>query len=248
MEGTCKVKGKQWPLTDTSRTKVPPSKPKLENRHNLRKVTYLTLERGLPQSNLSSRNPGSQQILFISLLSSSLLIKLPHTYKGSIHFRFKMAETIGEVLSESMNEFTFDVYKTLAAGKADNLFMSASSVMVAMTMVHAGARGNTKSQMTDTLRLEKVKENEIYAAFEEFVRLLKQSNSDFTLRIANKLYPHNDNAIKDEYLDIIKKHFMSDTKSLDYVSNTEDSRIEINKWVEEETEEKIKDLLAPGII
>ena len=126
--------------------------------------------------------------------------------------------------------------------------MSPSSVLVVMAMVHAGARGNTESQMTKALRLEKLKEKGIHAAFEGFVRSLKQDNDNFTLTTANKLYPNIGNTIKDEYVNVIKKHFMAAIQSLDYASNTEGSRIEINKWVEGETKEKIKDLLAPGTI
>ena len=160
-----------------------------------------------------------------------------------------MASAVDKKLSESFNEFTLDVYKNLARKDgSQNLFMSPSSVMVVMTMVHAGARGNTESQMRKTLKLEKLEEKGIHASFEGFVRSIKKENNNFSLTMANKLYPHVDKTILDSYVSTVTKHFLADTKSLDYSTNPEGSRIEINKWVEEETKNKIKDLLAPGII
>ena len=160
-----------------------------------------------------------------------------------------MASAVDKKLSESFNEFTLDVYKNLATkDRSQNLFMSPSSVMVVMTMVHAGARGNTESQMRKTLRLEKLEEKGIHASFEGFVRSVKTESSNFTLTMANKLYPHVDKTIIENYISTVTKHFLADTKSLDYSKNPEGSRIEINKWVEEETKSKIKDLLTPGTI
>ena len=151
-------------------------------------------------------------------------------------------------LSESFNEFTLDVYKNLASKDNENLFMSPSSVMVVMAMVHAGARGNTESQMKKTLKLERLEQKGIHAAFGEFVRSMKKGSDNFTLTMANKLYPHVDKTILDEYVKLVGKHFLTETQMLDYSSNPEACRLEINKWVEEETKNKIKDLLAPGII
>ena len=151
-------------------------------------------------------------------------------------------------LSESFNEFTLDLYKNLAGKDDKNLFMSPSSVMIVMAMVHAGARGNTKSQMKTVLKLERLEEKDIHASFEDFVRSMKTENKNFTLTMANKLYPHADKTILDEYLRMVEKHFLTETTMLNFTSNPEGSRIEINKWAEAETKGKIKDLIAPGVI
>ena len=151
-------------------------------------------------------------------------------------------------LSESFNEFTLDLYKTLAGKNNDNLFMSPSSVMVVMAMVHAGARGNTESQMKKVLKLERLEEKDIHASFEGFVRSMKKESNNFTLTMANKLYPRIDKTILEEFLKMIEKHFLTETTLLDFTSNPEGSRLEINKWIEAETKGKIRDLLAPGVI
>ena len=107
-------------------------------------------------------------------------------------------------LSECFNEFTLDVYKNLASKDgSQNLFMSPSSIMVVMTMVHAGARGNTESQIRKTLKLDKLEEKGIHASYEEFVRSIKKESDNFTLTMANKLYPHIDKTILDSYVSTV---------------------------------------------
>ena len=77
---------------------------------------------------------------------------------------------------------------------------------------------------------------------------MKKESNNFTLTMANKLYPRIDKTILEEYLRMIEKHFLTETTFLDFTSNPEGSRLEINKWIEAETKGKIRDLLAPGVI
>ena len=159
-----------------------------------------------------------------------------------------MAASVDKRLSESFNEFSLDLYKNLAAKDGDNLFMSPSSVMVVMAMVRAGARGNTDSQMKKTLKLDKIQEKDIHQLFEGFVKSMKKESDNYTLTVANRLYPHVDKTIIESYLKTVENHFITEIKPLDYTTDPDGSRIEINKWVEQETKSKIKDLLAPGVI
>ena len=50
------------------------------------------------------------------------------------------------------------------------------------------------------------------------------------------------------YLTATKKHYAAESQCLDFAGETENSRKAINKWVEDQTEQKIKDLLQPGVI
>ena len=45
-----------------------------------------------------------------------------------------------------------------------------------------------------------------------------------------------------------KKHYAAEAQLLDFASDSENSRTVINKWVEDQTNQKIKDLLQPGVI
>ena len=45
-----------------------------------------------------------------------------------------------------------------------------------------------------------------------------------------------------------QKYYAAEAQLMDFAMETEKSRIAINKWIEDQTEQKIKDLLQPGII
>ena len=152
-------------------------------------------------------------------------------------------------LLDSITEFSLDLYRNLAAkSRDDNLIMSPSSVSIVMAMVRAGARNDTKTQMTKTLKLDKLEETDIHPEFEKLMTTLKLESNNYTLSVLNRLYPRIDKTILESYLQIVQKHFKTDVKQLDYESNPDGSRIKINKWVELETKSKIRDLLAPGVI
>ena len=55
-------------------------------------------------------------------------------------------------------------------------------------------------------------------------------------------------ALFQEYLDVTKKHYSAEAQTCDFIHDAAGSRSLINKWVEEQTKEKIKDLIPDGFI
>ncbi|MGO8752506.1 MAG: serpin family protein [Thermoguttaceae bacterium] len=51
-----------------------------------------------------------------------------------------------------------------------------------------------------------------------------------------------------EFLQTTHNYYGAELGIVDFVRNTEAARQEINQWVEKQTEDKIKDLLAPGVL
>ncbi|XP_045201585.2 leukocyte elastase inhibitor-like isoform X2 [Mercenaria mercenaria] len=150
-------------------------------------------------------------------------------------------------LSDCINDFTLDIYKHVTSQQpSGNLFMSPSSMMVVLTMLHVGSRNKTEDQMTQVLKLEKLDKKAILRHMETFVSTLKKGSKSVTLSTANRLFPHTDKTILRDYISLVSEHFKAEIKSMDYTTNAEGARVEINKWVEGETNSKIKDLLPGG--
>ena len=156
--------------------------------------------------------------------------------------------TMEKGLPDSITEFSLDLYKELASSEKGNLFMSPSSVSIVMAMVRAGARSDTKTQITNTLKLDKLAESKIHPAFKELITALRTGSNDYTLSAANKLYPHTNTTILASYISTVQNNFLTEIEHLDYSANPEPSRAKINNWVEAETMGKIRDLLASGMI
>ncbi|KAH3729957.1 leukocyte elastase inhibitor-like [Dreissena polymorpha] len=152
-------------------------------------------------------------------------------------------------MSSSASKFSLDLFQHVVSHNPHgNLFMSPSSIFVVMTMVQTGARNETRNQMISTLQFQSNDQQSILADAEQFVKVLNKGSDHVVLRSANRLYPNSDKSILEDYIKAVVKHFASDVKNVDFISNPEGSRQEINKWVEEVTDEKIKNLLPSGSI
>ncbi|XP_052242981.1 leukocyte elastase inhibitor-like [Dreissena polymorpha] len=152
-------------------------------------------------------------------------------------------------MSSCASKFSLDLFQhVVSQNPHGNLFMSPSSISVVMTMVQTGARNETRNQMISTLQFQSNDQLLILADAEQFVKVLNKGSDHVILRSANRLYPNSDKGILEDYIKAVVKHFASDVKNVDFKLNPEGSRQEINKWVEEVTNEKIKNLLPSGSI
>jgi len=153
-------------------------------------------------------------------------------------------------LVQGNSAFAFDLCQKICSSEG-NLFFSPYSISTALAMTYAGARGNTEKQMAETLRFSLDQEN-LHPAFAEMGAWLNQlqESGRIKLYIANSLWPQQDYKFLDEYLSLTKKYYGVSITPVDYkqASEREAARKTINKWVEERTEYKIKDLIAPKIL
>jgi len=142
--------------------------------------------------------------------------------------------------------FTQKLYNLLVAskGKHENMVASPFSISAVMAMAYAGAKGNTAGQMKSALAFPE--SSALQEGYEDLFRLLK-SNENFTLESANRVFVHEHYKFLDSYLTLVQKHYHAEPQELNF-EETEKSREVINKWVEGNTKEKIKDLLPSGSI
>ncbi len=128
-------------------------------------------------------------------------------------------------------------------------------------MTSAGARGETLSQMADTLQ-HRLPQSSLHLAFNALDRTLASrgqgsrgtSQSDgeadqyFRLNIANAVWGQRGYRFLPDFLDVLAENYGAGMMVADFVGAPDESRVRINDWVAEETEGKVKDLLPPGVI
>jgi len=150
--------------------------------------------------------------------------------------------------------FAFDLYQALR-DKEGNLFYSPYSISLALAMTYAGARDETEKQMADTLRFT-LPQGHLHPAFNSLDLELSQrgkgakgkDGEGFRLNIANAIWGQKDYHFLATFLDVLAENYGAGLRVLDFTSEPEKSRIVINDWVSEETEERINDLLPPGSV
>lgn len=140
--------------------------------------------------------------------------------------------------------FALDLYGKLR-GRDGNLFVSPFSISAALAMTQAGAHGETLAEMEKVLHLGGGAAT--HAAFGELIKELTASarKSEYQLAIANALWGQQGFPFKQDFLDLTKRYYGAGLRQVDF-RQPDQARKTINRWVEEQTRDKIKDLLQPG--
>jgi serpin B len=147
--------------------------------------------------------------------------------------------------------FAFDLYEVLRQEGQDNLFYSPYSISLALAMTYAGARGETASQMAETLHYT-LSQPQLHPAFNVLDQALTSSDNleedGFQLRIANAIWGQQGYEFLPTFLDALAENYGAGLRTVDFVEAAERVRQTINKWVSDQTEEKIQDLIPPGTL
>ena len=153
------------------------------------------------------------------------------------------------------SKFAFDLYQALRQQGNGNLFYSPYSLSLALAMTFAGARGETETQMADTLHYL-LPQDSLHPAFNSLDLELNErgegakgkDDKEFRLNVVNAIWGQKDYKFLSDYLDVIAENYGAGLRLLDFAGAPEESRITINNWVSDQTEGKIKDLIKQGII
>ena len=155
------------------------------------------------------------------------------------------------------SDFAFNFYKELAKSteKSKNIIFSPLSIYVAFAMLKAGASRNTKHEMETVLKWQKLIEKSGFSDGHSAVRSLLAEvftplEKNNTINIANKLWMQKYFCSKscDAFVAKLQRNYNTTLAELNFAEEAEKCRKEINKWVEDKTNDKIKNLLPQGSV
>ncbi|GAV04547.1 hypothetical protein RvY_14815 [Ramazzottius varieornatus] len=157
----------------------------------------------------------------------------------------------------SLDGFSLDLYKALS-GSSDaastNLFFSPLSISSCLLLAYAGAKGTTQDQIAKALRLQGSSPDTIIDHFSTAFSVFSPPQPSFdgelpyNLSLANRAYIEKTLNVKKDYINTISNKLNSTVGVVDFHTKANAVRQEINKWVESQTNGKIKNLLQPGTI
>jgi serpin B len=144
--------------------------------------------------------------------------------------------------------FALDLYTKLKTAEG-NLFFSPYSISTALAMTYAGARGNTEREMAEVLHFA-MNQGDLHSSFSKLQGHLNEvrKKGNIRLSIANALWAQKDYRFLRTFTDVVRKSYEAEAKNVDFRGETENVRKKINAWVEENTENKIVELLKPGTV
>jgi serpin B len=147
------------------------------------------------------------------------------------------------------NAFAFDLYARLRGAQAGNLFFSPQSISTALAMTYAGARGDTAAQMARTLHFSLPPE-QLAAGYAALLKALGPAGADRGVRlsVANRLWGQRGETFLDPFLTVMRRDYGAELGLVDFATQSEAARAEINAWVLQQTADKIRDLIPPGAL
>ena len=154
------------------------------------------------------------------------------------------ANTDRDVVTAGANAFGVDLYRDLASKDGANLFISPTSISTALAMVYAGANGQTAADIAKTMHYD-LPADRFHAASGDLLKSMQIKAEGRRLAVANALWVEKSYVLSPAYLALTEKHYGAGVKKMDFSKRTQAVGT-INKWVSDNTEQKIKNLFSPS--
>ena len=152
---------------------------------------------------------------------------------------------VQEVINAN-NEFAFDLYHQLNESENENLFYSPYSIFAAISMTYEGAEGQTADEIKSVFHFPE--SNILRPNFAKIYNSINKAIKDYELKTGNALWVQQDYPFLEDYLTKIEKYYGGKAANIDFIKETEASRLTINSFIEEQTNKKIKNLIPDGFI
>ncbi len=149
----------------------------------------------------------------------------------------QMEETIA-----SSNSFALDLYRTLPDD--GNMFISPYSIFTALAMVYEGAGGKTAEEIGAVLHIPRENLTRREGMRELILGVNNPASDAYVLRTANAVWVQKDYPVKRTYISILKKFYLSEVGEVDFKNDPRGAENQINRWVEEQTAGKIRELVS----
>ncbi|NLZ39054.1 MAG: serpin family protein [Firmicutes bacterium] len=155
--------------------------------------------------------------------------------------KVQAAERLDARLVKGNTAFALQLFAQLRdSSGCENTFFSPASVALALSMVYNGAAGETQAEMAHAMQIETLTLEELNQANADLLTILYNPDPKVEINTANSLWPANNARIKDDFIQRNKSYYDAEVQKLNFAQG--DAHKNINSWVEEKTNGRIKDL------
>jgi serpin B len=167
---------------------------------------------------------------------------------------------LSAVAGSSVNAIGVDLLHQ-TAHEDKNASLSPYSIEMALAMTYAGAEGQTREEMARVLHLngDDTQVANAFAALrkgmdeavQSSVAVAKKSggkSEPITLNVANRLFGQKGYEFRPKFLDVLKANYNAPFQGMDFKKNSAGAAKTINEWVEQQTKQRIRDLVPSGAL
>lgn len=165
----------------------------------------------------------------------------------------RVAMTATEVdprLVEAQTRFGFNLFSRILKQEPNrNVFISPSSIAIALSMTYNGAEGETARAIAKTLELEGLDRSEVNQANADLRSRLESPDPKVELAIANSLWARREVAFEPAFTQQNRQFYSAEVTNLNF-ADPQSVRV-MNDWVKQNTRgkiDKIVDQLTPSDI
>ncbi|BAY26547.1 serpin family proteinase inhibitor I4 [Calothrix sp. NIES-2100] len=146
-------------------------------------------------------------------------------------------------LVNANNKFGFKLFSEILKTESSekNVFVSPSSVAIALAMTYNGASGSTQKSMAKTLELQGMNLSEINSSYAALKKLLENPDNDVKLTIANSLWANKDASLQSDFLQRNQDFYQAQVTNLNFKDASAPNII--NSWVKDNTQGKINKIV-----
>lgn len=135
------------------------------------------------------------------------------------------------------NELSFALFQKIRGSEEQDLFISPTSLFLALSMVYNGAEGETKEEMAQALQLAGIDEEKLNKASASLVNQLQKDDESIQLDIANSIWLNEQFHFQEGFKEKTQDYFKAEIEEINIQDDA--SVDQINKWVSEATNDKI---------
>lgn len=203
----------------------------------------------MPSKDLGAQNlsddilPGDFQDASCTSRSDSTKMKVLATFLSVLALCWAQEK---DELTVASNNFGLRMFPLLPSSPETNIFFSPCSLLIAMGMAYAGARGETQKELYEHLGYSNagLAEGQVLDAYARQTRKYQSAQSNTTVDVANAAAIHLRLSLLDDYENALRNAFNADLQKVDFVDGGQAAIDTINKWVKEKTHNKIEALFS----
>ncbi|HSV62097.1 MAG TPA: serpin family protein [Chthoniobacterales bacterium] len=164
--------------------------------------------------------------------------------------------------ARATNELGLDLFRQVVTSDS-NTCLSPYSIESALAMTFAGADGQTRDEMANVLHVAKddsvhnsfaALREQLHEVAEKSVKRIADSKKfggpqePITLAVANRLFAQKSYGFRENFLALVKERYGAALEPMDYAKDASGATERINSWVQEQTRNRIRDLIPRGAL
>lgn len=142
---------------------------------------------------------------------------------------------------DANNELGFKLLQEVEPDENDNVFLSPTSLLMALSMAYNGAVGETKEEIARVLQVEGINLEELNKANASLLTKFHKNSDETIVNFANSIWLNERYHFQDDFTKNNEDYFNAEIKEIDITDS--DSAKQVNDWVKSATNDKIDQIV-----